>query len=141
ALCDQPSAADGNDEIPDYVARRNSLIAKTLHPLAGTVDVHFVVNGVEHVVRRTAADGRVLLKIGVGEFQSTSDTEVRNLLPIQAYSQKQLSSVAVRVDELIRFLEAPGKAELASVDQRFDQLAVQIRELHAARLQHRLLVR
>jgi len=34
------------------------------------------------------------------------------LLPIQAYSQKQLSSVGVRIDELKRFVELPIKQDL-----------------------------
>lgn len=141
ALCDQPVSPSESDEVPDYASRRESLISKTLRPLNSVVEVRFVANGVEHVVRRDSADGRVFLKIGSGEFKLSSDTEIRRLLPIQAYSQKQLSSVAVRVDELTRFLEAPGKAELDAIDQRFNQLAAQIRELHAARLQQRLLGR
>src|SRR5690606_7909760 len=44
ALCDQPLSSNDQDEVPDYVARRESLIAKTLRPLAGTVEIHFVAN-------------------------------------------------------------------------------------------------
>ena len=45
-----------------------------------------------------------------------SEEEVRRLLPIQAYSQKQLSDVSVRVDELSRFITAPIRAELDGIE-------------------------
>lgn len=138
ALCDQPAAADEEGELPDFQVRRDSLIVKTLRPFDSVVEVRFVANDVAHVVRRHSKDGKVLLKIADGEFEATSEPEVRNLVAIQAYSQKQLSSVAIRIDELTRFLEAPGRVELASIEHGLERLAARIREVHAERLEYRL---
>jgi type III restriction enzyme len=60
-------------------------------------------------------------------------------LPIQAYSQKQLSDVSVRVEELSRFVTAPIRSELDKIDRQINDTAGRIRELFATRLRHRTL--
>ena len=57
-------------------------------------------------------------------FVRTTELEVRNLFPLQGYSQKQLSSVGVRIDELKRFVEQPIK-------HRLDQIRSDIRDIEA----------
>ena len=94
ALCDQPPSTL-DDELPDFQKRRASLIEKTLAAHNANVTVTVLLNGTEHVVRRHV-DGRLLLKIGGGEFAAATEDDVRALLPIQAYSQKQLSSVGIK---------------------------------------------
>jgi DNA repair ATPase RecN len=132
ALCDQPPAVT-DDDAPNYQARRTRLIELTLQPHGATVEVHYVLNGVLHVVRRSAADGSVQLKIGSGQLQPATEEEVRSLLPIQAYSQKQLSDVSVRVDELTRFITAPIKTDLDRLKRNADDRAGRIRETYATR--------
>ena len=112
ALCDQPPAFVEEDELPDFQAKRAHLIENTLSALKAVVTIQVEVNGVAHIVRRYAEDGRVSLKVGNGEFEDRTEQEVRSLLPLQAYSQKQLSSVGVRTDELVRFIKSPLKKEL-----------------------------
>ena len=58
------------------------------------------------------------MKIADDEMRKCSEEEVRRLLPIQAYSQKQLSDVSVRVDELSRFITTPIRAELDDIEER-----------------------
>jgi type III restriction enzyme len=94
ALCDQPPGV-GDADTPNYQARRSRLIEQTLKHLGATVEVRFEVTGVPHVVRRASVDGSILLKIGAGEMKACMEDEVRSLLPIEAYSQKQLSDVSV----------------------------------------------
>lgn len=116
ALCDEP-AAIGDDELANPRIRQQRLIENTLKPYGATVDVVFEINGIEHLIRRSTKTGEVLLKVGGGAMRAVSEQDVRTLLPIAAYSQKQLSSVSVRLDELIRFVTAPIRDELASVDR------------------------
>jgi type III restriction enzyme len=71
------------------------------------VQVQFEVNGVPHQVRRNSEDEALQIKIGSDAMRACTEEEVRTLLPIQAYSQKQLSDVSVRVEELTRFITAP----------------------------------
>jgi len=126
ALCDQPPTAS-DDEAPDYQARRARLIEGTLKPLSATVDVAFTVNGVLHQVRRASTDGSVQIKVGEDEFRPCAESEVRTLLPVQAYSQKQLSNVSVRLDELARFINAPIRAELGRLERQISEQAEKLR--------------
>ena len=130
ALCDQPSATL-DDELPDFQRRRTSLIEKTLAALDASVQITLLVNNTEHVVRRYV-DGRVLLKIGTGEFATVTEADVRVLLPIQAYSQKQLSSVGIKGDELRRFVHLPIQGQLDIVESKLVDIASQIRSAHDA---------
>lgn len=128
ALCDQPGRHQEAAEIPDQAARRRRLISQTLAPVDGHIEVHLLVNGIPHVVRRHAESGDVLLRVGKGELQPAAHEDVRALLPVHAYSQKQLSSVSVRVDELARFVTTPIRDALDSIAAREKDLAAKTRE-------------
>lgn len=139
ALCDQPPAAN-TDDAPNYQSRRSRLIDNTLKPFAATVDVSFSLNEVDHVVRRDSTTGAILLKIGKDEFRSCTEGEVRSLLPIQAYSQKQLSDVSVRVEELSRFINAPIRSQLTAIDRRINDKSEQIRQSYSVKRRHHKIV-
>jgi len=79
------------------------------------VIVTFLLNGIRHIVSEASKTQEILLKIGDGEFVLVTEQEIRNLLPIQAYSQKQLSNVGVREEELKRFVELPVKKAIAQI--------------------------
>ena len=138
ALCDQPPSAD-EEETPNYQARRARLIEQTLKPVAATVQVQFDVNGVPHVVRRSSVDGSVQIKIGKDAMRPCTEEEVRTLLPIQAFSQKQLSDVSVRVEELSRFITAPIRHELNRIESQATNRAERIRQSYATRRRQRSL--
>ena len=132
ALCDQPPPGVEEDDTPNYLAaRRRRLIDQTLKPLNATVEVKFEVNGVPHTVRRESENGELLMKIAGDDMRPCSEEEVRRLLPIQAYSQKQLSDVSVRVDELLRFITAPIRAKLDDIEGRLLDRAERIKETYA----------
>jgi DNA repair ATPase RecN len=138
ALCDQPPGLSDEDT-PNYQARRGRLIDQTLKPLNATVQVRFEVNGVPHVVRRNSQDGSLLIKIGNDEMRACTEDEVRALLPIQGYSQKQLSDVSVRVEELGRFITAPIRADLGRIERQASDRAGRVRQAYATRLRQRTL--
>nr|WP_158231017.1 AAA family ATPase [Rhodopirellula bahusiensis] len=114
-LCDQPIKVTDLDDVPDYQTKRNTLINNTLKPYNATVDVHFSINGVKHIVRRKAESGDVSLKVGDDGFKDVREKDVRELLPLHAYSQKQLSAVGVRNEELLRFVESPIRSRLNEI--------------------------
>ncbi|MFA6408341.1 MAG: AAA family ATPase [Candidatus Paceibacterota bacterium] len=122
-LCDQP-VDDADSDIGPVQVRRKKLIDDTLQKVDGEVVVTFLLNGVTHIVKRNSSTQQILLKIGEGEFAQVAEEEVRNLFPVQAYSQKQLSSVGVRIEELNRFVELPLK-------QTLDQTRSDIRDTEA----------
>ena len=88
-LCDQPPINTDIEygEVADFQRRRKALIDGTLLPLDASVDVSFLLNGVPHIVRRKAS-GELRLKIGDASFQDCTEQNVRELLPVRAYSQK-----------------------------------------------------
>lgn len=139
ALCDQPPGI-ADEDVPNYQARRSRLIEQTLKPLAATVDVRFLLNGVPHLVRRTSVDGSLQIKVADAELRRCSEEEVRSLLPIQAFSQKQLSDVSVRVEELERFITAPIRQRLADIDRHLADEAASVRESYSARVRQRSLM-
>lgn len=140
ALCDQPTAGVAEDELADHAARRHRLISTTLQPFDAHVEVHFLLNGIAHVVRRHAGTEGLLLKVGQGEFSPASEDDLRSLLPVHAYSQKQLSSVSVRLDEITRFVTAPIQIELAEIRGDAVTLAGKTRENYAVLQRHRDLI-
>jgi type III restriction enzyme len=112
ALCDQPPTYSDEDEAVAYQEKRASLIEKTLTPAEGVVTVSFLLDSVPHVVRRSPQTKEVSLKIGEADFKVCNESDIRDLLPLQAYSQKQLSAVGIRTEELVRFIRTSIKAEL-----------------------------
>jgi len=138
ALCDQPPGI-GNEDSPNYQARRSRLIEQTLKSVSATVQVGFEVNGVVHIVRRNSQDGSLLIKIATDDMRPCTEDEVRALLPIQAYSQKQLSDVSVRVEELSRFITAPIQAELAQIERQATDRGDRVRQSYGSRRRQRSL--
>lgn len=141
ALCDQPIQPTGDEELADHAQRREALIADTLATVGATVDVEFLVNDVPHTVRRSSTSGELVLKVGAEDFAPATEANIRALLPMNAYSQKQLSSVGVRKEELTRFLTAPLQETLELKRQSLEKLAGDIRQNYAALQQRRTVER
>lgn len=137
ALCDQPASSTEDDEVADPRVRQRRLIEATLKPFEGHVEVHCMINGIAHVVRRSAVDGGVHLKVGDSEFEKVRESAIQSLLPIQAYSQKQLSSVAIRIDELLRFVTSPIQRDLDEIDRKQQEVAGRLRENYGTLQRHR----
>ena len=138
ALCDSSSV--GIDDVDAGIgARDQRLIEATLGAIGASVDVHFSLNEIPHVVRRFAETGEVTLKIGADDFDKADPSEIRQLLPIQAYSQKQLSTVGVRLDELTRFVNLPIRRELQELDARIRDVEGRIRASYSTLQRYRVL--
>jgi chromosome segregation protein len=133
-LCDQP--VDNTDsDIAPVQTRRKKLIDDTLQRFDGEVIITFLLNEVKHIIKRNSKTQEILLKVGDTEFMQATEQELRNLLPVQAYSQKQLSNIGVRIEELKRFVELPIK-------QTLDQIRAGIRDTEAKiRAAYRNLIR
>jgi chromosome segregation protein len=114
-LCDQIIGSQNSENQSEISKRRQVLIEKTLMPFSGEVRISCIINGIEHIVKRNSVTKEIQLKIGSNEFSKVSEDEIRRLIPIQAYSQKQLSSVGVRTDELKRFIQQPISNELNDI--------------------------
>jgi hypothetical protein len=133
ALC-MSVATSGDDSAitPEFERRSKALIEKTLTDVKGAVRVTVNVRGVEHIVeRRTSPDeNKLLIKVGAEEFRPADEDEIRRLLPIEAYSQKQLSSVGGSAADVLRFVLAPVARDVANVDDDLARAGDVIRAAH-----------
>lgn len=130
ALCDQPYVHDQDEatELPDFERRRRSLIAATLRQWTGTVLIHYLRNGVPHQIRRDGATGKVYLKVADQDESEATEETIQSLAQIQGYSQKQLSHVSVRAQELRRLLKSPIAQELATNKSQLDAAISNLRQ-------------
>jgi type III restriction enzyme len=130
ALCDQTETF-GNDDFKSEIERkRNTLIEKTLKEVDGEVRIFFNVNGTRHIIKRNPKQEDVLLKIGDEDFQSVRPKQISDLLPVQAYSQKQLSSISIQPKELKRFIEQPISQEIEEIDSKILEAANKVRKTY-----------
>jgi chromosome segregation protein len=120
-LCDQTIQNSDLDELSIIEKRRNALIQRTLADVGSEVRITMEKNGILHIVKRNSKSREILLKIGDGEFQQVKEDDIRKILPIQSYSQKQLSDVGVKTEELKRFIEQP-------ITNRLDTIKFQLSE-------------
>jgi chromosome segregation protein len=114
-LCDQTIQNSDFDELSIIEKRRGALIQKTLIDVNGEVRITMEKNGILHIVKRNSKSREILLRIGSGDFQQVKEDDIRKILPIQSYSQKQLSDVGVKTDELKRFIQHPITNQLDSI--------------------------
>jgi len=111
-LCDQTPTYIDFDELSGIEKRRNALIQKTLVDFKGEVRVTVEKNGILHIVKRNSETKEIQIKIGEGDFILVNEDEIRKLLPVQSYSQKQLSDVGIKTEELKRFIDQPILSQL-----------------------------
>ena len=126
-LCDQTIQNSDFDELSIIEKRRKALIQKTLSEVGGEVRITMVKNGILHIVKRNSQTREILLKIGNGEFQQVKEDDVRKVLPIQSYSQKQLSDVGVKTEELKRFIEQPITNNLGTIKFQLSETGTKLK--------------
>ena len=130
-ICDQTISTGELDELTEIEKRRRNLIEKTLTQFEGEVRATFVLNGVHHIVKRNSVNNEISLKIGEGEFQRVTQDEVRRILPVQSYSQKQLSSVGITGEELKRFIQSPILNEIGNLNFELKNKVEQIKNSYS----------
>lgn len=134
-LCDE--AVIPGDFSSDFSVKSKTLIEKTLLSQGGNVQVTFVLNKVQHVLRRNSTTNELLLKVGGADFVPCKETDIRSLLSIQYYGQKQLSQVGVRLEELNRFVKQGISLPLNEISKRLNTVKAEIRTLFSSILQKR----
>jgi len=88
------------------------------------VSVTVEKNGILHIVKRNSETKEISIKIGADEFRRIKEDEVRKLLPIQSYSQKQFSDVGIRTEELKRFIEQPILTQLEDLKFKLSETVI-----------------
>jgi len=141
AMQDQPVPYESDLEHSDGVTRKRRLIQDTLETVKGSVTIYWVVDGTNHVVHYDSGSREITLQVGSDEPVSVTAEKIRELLPIRAYSQKQLSSVSNRTAELQRFIEQPIREQLADFEKQIKQKRQQIASIYESILARRQIER
>ncbi|MEQ9231410.1 MAG: hypothetical protein RIF46_12075, partial [Cyclobacteriaceae bacterium] len=89
-----------------------------------------MVNGSKHIVKRSSKTKSILLKIENDEFQRVTEEDIRQVLPVQAYSQKQLSGVGVKTSELKRFIQKPIETQLKGIRSQLNDCIQRIKSVY-----------
>ena len=126
-LCDQTIQNSDVDELSIIEKRREALIQKTIADVHGEVRITMEKNGILHILKRNSQSRVILLRIGNGDFQQVKEDDIRKILPIQSYSQKQLSDVGVKTDELKRFIEQPITNQLDSIKFNLNETGTKLK--------------
>ncbi len=130
-LCDQTIQNSDLDELSAIEKKRSALISKTLTQFGGEVRITMEKNGILHIVKRNSITNEILLKIGEEDFVQVKENDIRNLLSIQSYSQKQLSDVGIRTEELKRFIEQPIISRLNTIKFQLSENITKIRNSYS----------
>jgi len=126
-LCDQTMHDIDSDELTTIEKRRHTLIQKTLIEFDGEVRIIMGKNGILHIVKRNSKTGEISIKIGEDIFKQVNEDDVRKLFPIQSYSQKQLSDVGIKTEELKRFVEQPIMTQLDDIKFKLSETITKIK--------------
>ena len=126
-LCDQTIHNFESDELTTIEKRRHTLIQKTLIEFEGEVRIIMEKNGILHIVKRNTKTKELLIKIGEDSFKQVNEDDVRKLFPIQSYSQKQLSDVGIKTEELKRFIEQPIITQLEDIKFKLSETITKIK--------------
>jgi chromosome segregation protein len=118
AMQDQPPEGLEDESVHDEIAEKRERIIETLKARNGTVTIEWLKNRVPHIVSFGSSAMKPTLKVGDDPPIEITSEELRTILPVQAYSQKQLSTVGVREKELRRFIEQPIQAEIKRCNER-----------------------
>ncbi len=121
AMQDQPRDLDDPKLHDEIAQKRDRIILETLLSKNGTVTVHWIKNRVRHLVRLGGSAKSPTLQIGTDEPQDVSAEELRAILPLQAYSQKQLSTVGTRTQELQRLIKQPLQERLSAQAEQISE--------------------
>jgi putative AbiEii toxin of type IV toxin-antitoxin system/AAA domain-containing protein len=131
AMQDQPHSDRDDPSLHDEIAQKRERIVKdTLISRDADVTVHWMKNGVPHIVRYGATVRAPSLQIGQEDPQEVSPEELRAILPLQAYSQKQLSTVGTRTQELQRLVRQPLQEQLAAYSEKVTEKRRQAEQLY-----------
>lgn len=118
-LCREPSV----DSI-SHTGR--NIVENTLRPHEGTVAVDVYIDGIKHTVRRESAGSFVALRIGEGDFERSTPEEIRELVPIQTFRQRQLSTISIEATEVISFLYSRVEKEVALLKQQLSDNLIKL---------------
>lgn len=94
---------------------------RVIETLTGNIKIVFHSDNVRYVLKREKNGGKPILKIGDADFQECEVEFIKEIFPLQAYSQKQLSTVSNNREEIDRLLNM-NEQEKKNIDYEINQV-------------------
>lgn len=116
---------------------RGKFIHDTLLKLKPIVKIHWIIEGSNQTIVHDFKENSKYLQVEGGPAKEISEEYIRQNFPIQSYSQKQLSTVCNRTEELQRFIIQPIQEAVNELDEEIDDLRRECRELYEEVIQRR----
>lgn len=119
------------DSSGNHTSRRRDLIDDTLLACKGSVEVEVVIDGSVSVFRRSGENPGVIEQVIGDQVLPLHPSAVRNIFPIQPYSQGELSSLGERDagDRVRHVLLSPRKTEVSVLEDQIANMKAQLRSL------------
>ena len=101
---------------------RRKFINNTLVNLKPVLKIHWIIEGSHQTIVNDFSDNIKWLQVEGGPPKQITEDYIRQNFPIQSYSQKQLSTVSNRTEELQRFVVQPIQEAVKAFDEKIDNL-------------------
>jgi len=121
----------------DLSEEREKFINDTLLHLKPIVKIHWIIEGSNQKIVHDFEANIKYLQVEDGPPKGITAEYIRQNFPIQSYSQKQLSTVSNRTEELQRFIIQPIQEDVKKFDENIDNLRTECRSLYQEVIQKR----
>ncbi len=116
---------------------RRKFIDDTLLKLKPVLKIHWIIEGSNQTIVHNFETNSKYLQVEGGRPKEITEEYIRQNFPIQSYSQKQLSTVSNRTEELQRFIIQPIQGFVKEVDEKINNLRIECRNLYQEVIQRR----
>ncbi len=116
---------------------RRKFIDDTLLKLKPVLKIHWIIEGSNQTIVHNFEENTKYLQVEGGPHKEITEDYIRQNFPIQSYSQKQLSTVSNRTEELQRFIIQPIQEDVKKFDENIDNLRTECKSLYQEVIQRR----
>jgi chromosome segregation protein len=121
----------------DLSEERREFVNETLLKMKPVLQIHWVIEGSNQKIVHNFEKNFKYLQVEGGPPKEITKDYIRQNFPIQSYSQKQLSTVSNRTEELQRFIIQPIQENVIEFDEKIDELRKECKELYQEVIQRR----
>ncbi len=116
---------------------RRKFVNDTLLNLKPILKIYWIIEGSNQTIVHDFVANIKYLQVEGGPYKEITEDYIRQNFPIQSYSQKQLSTVSNRTEELQRFIIQPIQEAVKAFDENIDKLRTECRNLYQEVIQRR----
>jgi len=114
----------------DLSEERRKFLDDTLLNLKPVLKIQWIIEGSNQTIVHDLETNIKYLQVEGGPPKEITEDYIRRNFPIQSYSQKQLSTVSNRTEELQRFIIQPIQETVKEFDENINNLRTECRSLY-----------